>query len=284
MWPFLGALAGGAMSLAGGFMGANNQSQQFWQNVKMSNRAFRASQKWNRLNQKFSQHWNTISQNNFLQQLKRATTKWRVGDAKRAGIHPLYALGGGGNAVSGPSFSVGGGSSVAGGLPGYSGDSLGPAMSSAGQSIGRAVEAMATHDQRAENRIMTALSIEKMGLENEYIRSQIRRTDAQTGPALPRPGQTYMIDGQGNTVRPVNLDPVIFSQRYPEAKQNVQLGDVWQANPYVSNAEDVEARHGELADMLWGAVTIPSDIYWNNRDSFWRGVDWLRNQTLEGRR
>lgn len=78
--------------------------------------------------------------------------RWKVADAKAAGLHPLYALG-----AQTPSYSP-----VA--IP----DSKGPAMAEAGQHIGRAVAATSTPSERQ----MQALAIEEG-------KSRIRSNDAQ---------------------------------------------------------------------------------------------------------
>lgn len=283
MWPFLGSLISAGTSFLGGMFGQNQADEQYWNAVKRSNRQFSYQKQQNKKQWAFANLWADKNFDFAKQQAHRQTLEYKIGEAKKHGVHPLYALGGGSSVgapgISGPAISVG-----AGGPVGYSGDGgMASAISQAGQHLGRAVDSMATQEQRNLARVTAALGIENQGLQNELLRSQIRRIDAQTGPAIPGPGQKYLIDGQGNVVGKTNIDAVQFSQRYPESKQNVQLGDIWQANPYVSNAEDVEARHGELADMLWGAITIPADIYWNNRSSIQRGYDWLRGQTLEGR-
>lgn len=272
MWPFLGSLIGAGSSLLGGLMGAGNSSDQFWASIKANRRGRKQQMKQYKKSMQFARTQYKFGKQMTLEALKRSGLKWRMQEAKKAGIHPLYALGGTGGGFS-PSVSVGtpGPGGASGGVSGTGDGGLASGIAQAGQHLGRAVDAMATHDQRNEARLVSALSIENQGLQNELLRSQIRRIDSQTGPALPAPGQKYLIDGQGNVIGRVNTDAVTFSQRWPESKQNIQLGSINQANPYVSNAEDVEARYGELADMLWGGVTIPADIYWNylrNRGSY----------------
>lgn len=95
--------------------------------------------------------------------------RWKVDDAKAAGIHPLYALG-----ASTHSYApVGVGSSLQQGL------------SDAGQHIGRAMEAKATNPERVSNRLME-LQLQRGELENALLASQIRRIN-QPGhpPAMP---------------------------------------------------------------------------------------------------
>lgn len=94
---------------------------------------------------------------------------WRVADAKRAGVHPLYALGA-------PTFSP---SPVSTG--GYD---LPSALGDMGQNIGRAAEAYTPKlDKAAQG--LEALALERGHLENELLRSQIRQMNAPgTGPGV----------------------------------------------------------------------------------------------------
>lgn len=106
---------------------------------------------------------------------------WRVEDAKRAGIHPLYAMGA-------PTF-------------GPYAQAFTPDLSSMGQNLSRAIESMRSKEERANNRsgaivnadpgdaAYHALQLENMSLQNDLLRSQIARTGAdQVGPPAPSVG------------------------------------------------------------------------------------------------
>lgn len=123
---------------------------------------------------------NIAMQREFAQQ----GIRWRVADAKAAGIHPLYALGASGASFS-PSVNVG---------------SMGPALASAGQDIGRAFAATASQReregvvqyQRSREAAADRMAIERhnvqlegLSLENELRRLQIRRELSQVGPPFP---------------------------------------------------------------------------------------------------
>lgn len=95
--------------------------------------------------------------------------QWKVADAKKAGVHPLYALG-----ANTMSFS-----------PTVVGDSLGPALADMGQNIGRAVEATGTASDRANSKIVAGLALERAGLENDLLRAQIATQRSQLGPPMP---------------------------------------------------------------------------------------------------
>lgn len=98
--------------------------------------------------------------------------RWKVADAKAAGLHPLAALG-----MSGASAAP-----VA----------IQSDLGSMGQDIDRAIQATRTAGERAErngvNAQLSQLSLERAQLENEWLRSKIARENAaQIGPAMPSP-------------------------------------------------------------------------------------------------
>lgn len=129
--------------------------------------------------------------------------QWKVEDAKRAGIHPIYALGA-------PTISY---------SPQSVGDSLGPAISNAGQSIGRAINSTSSPEQRgtAYQEAAQKLALEKGSLENEYLRSQIARMRIQQNPAIPTITQRYGTDGQGQTALP---DPIAIKEKMERKNWN----------------------------------------------------------------
>lgn len=115
--------------------------------------------------------------------------QWKVADAKAAGIHPLFALGA--NTHSFAPVSVG--------------DSISSSMANAGQDLGRAINATSNGSQRvsAIAQATEKLALERAGLENELLRSQIRRNNsAGTPPPVPTPGTQWLIPGQGDTTIP----------------------------------------------------------------------------------
>ena len=80
--------------------------------------------------------------------------RWKVNDAKEAGLHPLYALSGGTNGYIPSSTSVG------------SDNSLGNALSNAGQDISRSLEAKNTQPERTQNSTaLMNLGVERAQLE-----------------------------------------------------------------------------------------------------------------------
>lgn len=117
--------------------------------------------------------------------------KWKVKDAKQAGIHPLYALGA--NTVSFSPISVG--STV----PDWSG------IGNAGQQLGQAFDQGRNGTQKITKiqALTENLSLERGALENELLRAQIRKLSANT-PSVPG-ADPMLIDGQPSTAVPGTL-------------------------------------------------------------------------------
>ena len=100
-----------------------------------------------------------VSQFNQNVELQREFAKngirWKVEDAKAAGLHPLFAIGGQGAAYAPSAVSVGG-------------DSVAEAMSQAGQNVSRAIQAQQTAQER-----------EKHEASIQVLRAQAARDTAQ---------------------------------------------------------------------------------------------------------
>lgn len=163
----LGSLAGGVSGLFGG--GNNNAALEASRINAEQDRAF---------------------------QMAAATQgiRWKVNDAKAAGIHPLYALGA-------PTFSPSPTSLMSDG--GGSGRDIGGSLSQMGQGVERALMAAAPQDERDATIAATlqAQQVERGSLENEYLRAQIRSLGARTqADQIGPPGASLkpagMIDGQ----------------------------------------------------------------------------------------
>lgn len=119
---------------------------------------------------------NIAHQKEFAQQ----GVRWKVEDAKAAGLHPLAALG-----AQTTSFSNVVGSDV----------SSSTNFGGMGQDLGRAIDAGSTRAERqdrmgqAVSRVAQVFSLEKMNLENELLKSQIAKTNATLPPPFPGPAQ-----------------------------------------------------------------------------------------------
>lgn len=121
--------------------------------------------------------------------------RWRVKDAKKAGLHPLAALGAQTTSFA-PSFV---GATQAG-------QGIADGAAAMGQGIQRATAAFGDIGERIENQAYMAqlqkLQLENMALQNQALGSQIAIMN-QPGnpPAAPSAANRYLIDGQGQSVK-----------------------------------------------------------------------------------
>lgn len=152
--------------------------------------------------------------------------QWRVADAKKAGIHPIYALG-----ASGPSAS-----------PSYqaadrSGEYL--ALGQMGQNITSAVTRTMDKRQRENQAVMDNLTLERAQLENNLLKTQLINAQGPTNP--PFPGGNYGVPGQPDTG---------MVQSRPQVKVIPATGDVY-------------SEPGTITDVGWadtptGLAPVPS--------------------------
>lgn len=132
----------------------------------------------------------------------RSGIQWKVEDAEKAGVHPLFALG-----AQTHSFApVGVGTAAA-------------HLESAGQDIGRAVAAGQPEGIRMADytRKLQDLQLTRAGLENELLASQIAKIrQAGTPPAPPTVEQKWLLDGQGSVPSLIDTAAMSRSASDPE--------------------------------------------------------------------
>lgn len=119
--------------------------------------------------------------------------RWKVADAKAAGLHPLAALG-----AQTSSYSP---SAVLGDSPDYS------FLRDAGQGIGRAIDAKMTQKERAaqqeRDQMLFNLQLKNAYLEGEERKARIRGLDADTTLSLARASQSAVRSQQQVPAMPV---------------------------------------------------------------------------------
>lgn len=109
--------------------------------------------------------------------------QWKTEDAKKAGIHPIYALGA-------PTYSA---------SPSYVGSTaLSEGIAQAGQGISRAIDTGRTGGERT-NKTLEMLTVQRAELENTKLASEIALMNQPGTPPAPQVPGT-VIDGQGNGV------------------------------------------------------------------------------------
>lgn len=97
--------------------------------------------------------------------------QWKVADAKKAGVHPLYALGAQTHSFAPMSIGASG---------------LGSAVSSMGQDIGRAVAATSPAAARAADAQIRLIEAQARNLELQNMGQAVRQVaPSQVGPAFP---------------------------------------------------------------------------------------------------
>lgn len=177
----LGGFSGVIGSVVGGLVGAGGSIWANKQNDKL------AQQMWQK---------NYEAQKEFAQN----GVKWRVDDAKQAGIHPLFAMG-----ANGASYSP----VNSGGYYENPTAGLGNAISNMGQDIGRAMQAKMTPAERAiqELRADKIFDLDvrsreaDIALKQAETASVIARSQQQV-PAMPYAagrGRSKIIAGQGDS-------------------------------------------------------------------------------------
>lgn len=116
---------------------------------------------------------NALAQQNMSMQKEFAQhgIRWKVEDAKEAGVHPLYALGA--NTIA---FN-----------PIQTGSSSNDYLATMGQDISRAVHATRTAGERDEaiNATANALKLQNMELQNQLLGAQIAKLQQTPNPPMP---------------------------------------------------------------------------------------------------
>lgn len=123
--------------------------------------------------------------------------RWKVADAKAAGLHPLFALGSQPQQYS----------------PTVVPDSMGPAISDAGQHVGRAVAATSTREERTLQGLAIQEAISRIGetdARRDYYLSEAARNAQFQTPGIPHEDAHTQFGGvvPGRTTAPVDA-PVI---------------------------------------------------------------------------
>lgn len=168
--------------------------------------------------------------------------RWKVADAKEAGIHPLFALG-----ASTHSFapvSVGSGTET----------SFARDLGSMGQDITRAVNATRTVEERGDAYTKTVkdLQVSNMTLQNELLRSQIAKLNTTSAPPFPGP----LGENKKGQDRPL-----------------LQVGGAQIAtDPLTSNQEDFEKRYGDDGPVSWATQAA---IAWRDFQQNMSGMSFL---------
>lgn len=176
--------------------------------------------------------------------------QYKVEDARKAGIHPLYALGA-------PTSSYGH----------QVGSPIADSLASAGQDIGRA--AMATSNKQGRVTAYTqkaqALQLTNMDLQNQLLASQVATSKLAQVPASPV-GANWLIEGQGDTQTATKVNPHERTATHPGA-------------PHMEAGAVPDVGHARTST---GYSPVPSkDVKERIEDNIIQEVMWmLRNQIM----
>lgn len=235
---FLSGLSSG-LGFAGALIGANGQSE-----ANKSNQAL-ANQMWQQ---------NYLAQKEFAQN----GIRWRVDDAKAAGLHPLFALG-----ATGASYSPVNTSSY------YENESggLGNALSNMGQDISRAQQAKMTRVERA---VQDLRDQKLFDLDVQQKEANIALTQAQTAevssrnqqqvPALPYASGYDISNGQGDYVNYKGDYGVL-----PEVLRGTQFYEMPGGGYMI-------APHNQLMDLVSEGFITKTQFYAGLTDAFEKGM------------
>lgn len=215
-------------------------------------------------------------------QFAKEGIRWKVADAKAAGIHPLYALGA--NTVSYAPVSVGT-------------SSMGSAVASAGQDISRALNATSTASERQNtfSEAASKLQLDNMSLQNQLLASRIATINQGGGnPPIPEIGPLPPVpEAKKQEDRPplqiggerINTDPGTSSMRAFEDR----YGDEGPISWYYSAAvqfEDLKRNYGQPATWpnqvmraAWNTISHEAKSEYGNFERF---VNIMRSTKLPG--
>lgn len=248
---FIGSLISAGANLIGGLFGSNNEDENRFASEVAQNKNIAFARETNEQNIAASERINaaTLADKELDRALQKefaqSGIRWRLADAKAAGVHPLYALGGAGATYSPSAISLDVPRAQAPQVEAYrSRDTLGPALAAAGQDVGRAMMATYTQGQRDEafEQSVRDVTLQNYTLRNELLMSQIAKLKANPNPPFP----------------------MVPEDDKPEPRPQLRshLGK-WNTDPTVSNAESFETRYGELSDWIMGPYIAYRDFVAN---------------------
>lgn len=173
-------------------------------------------------------------QKELSEKFAKRSIQWRVKDAERAGVHPLYALGA--NVSMGPSLPVGGG-----------------VFDEMGQGIGRAADALLSNEGRNASTV-ERLALERAGLENELLRAQIANAkQAGNPPGLNSvPAEFNMADANKWMVNRGATPAQMWENQYGEPGEWIG-GGFNMLSDLVRNTNKWERKHFDLPPTPWNA-------------------------------
>lgn len=198
--------------------------------------------------------WGADEDRKMQEKFAKNGIQWKVADAEKAGVHPLFALG-----ASTSQYS-----------PVGVGDA-GTHLAQTGQDVGRAIDATSPKSQRldAYTQAVQKLTLDKMGLENQLLASKIATINQPGSPANAPGGivQPYFEPGQPDFPGIVKTAP--FS------RQAAAIGNAWQEPAATTDVGFARTSSG-------GYAAVPSkDVKEKIEDDLISELQWsIRNRLL----
>lgn len=167
--------------------------------------------------------------------------EWKVNDALRAGVHPLFALGASTHSYSPVNV-------------GLEKASMGSALADMGQDVSRAVSSVSSNAQRQSMAAQNAVILEGLQLDNDIKRAKLA-SDVQ------------------KLSQPSVGSPVPEAGKFEERPKLLMGGTKIGTDPSTTNAEDYEKRYGELSDWIFGPGVLYNDVM-GKTEPFFSEVQW----------
>lgn len=190
--------------------------------------------------------WSTNEANKdnikYQKQFAQRGIRWRVKDAKAAGVHPLFALGANTASFS-PSVSA----------PDYS-------------FVGDAVNSMA---QRREAKKAEKLALAEFDLSRRKTEAEINLLNAQAAKMMPGAGR----DAGGSSNNGKDVAP--SATPGPQVPGFKIHGVPQSFNPDTTDASVYEDRYGDLVGGVAGAAVLASDLIAHGQMRLEQGIDYL---------
>lgn len=187
---------------------------------------------------------------NMQREFAKNAIQWRVADAKKAGIHPLYAMGAPG---IGGSFS--------------SGNAMGDAIGRAGREVGRTVGG---YDQRRQASELHSANLAESSARAAAARAAANRDNvlaAKTASDIKRAEQAINAQPTLGTGGPNALNPrrILTNDAVADGagfRLGSGIGPIL-FDPNVSSAELAEERWGDIIQAIVGTYVGGKDLWYN---------------------
>ncbi|WNK13675.1 MAG: DNA pilot protein [Microvirus sp.] len=177
------------------------------------------------------------SEQKMQKKFAKNAVQWKVQDANKAGIHPLFALGA--NTTSYQPVGVGSG--------------LADTFANMGAGIDRAQSATAEAPARG---VIARLALERAGLENDLLRAQIvsearRSLPPYVGPPMPTPGSDIQLPLGNRGIFPFKPGPSSTSQRIQDEYGDFAENVYGTGRAVVDMSDNVISRTGLKQFLNW---------------------------------